>query len=374
MAHAYTPGLKVTERTLVRRERRLPLPGETLVEEGARVKGDEVVARTALPGNVTTLNVAGLLGIPPEDVEGCMLKRSGEAVHKDEVVAQSRGFFGLFKSVVRSPIEGTIESISKITGQVILREPPQPVEVTAYIDGTVTQIFEHEGVAVETLASLIQGIFGIGGEARGELQLVVSAPDEVLTPSAIDDSARGKILIGGSLVEFEALEQARRFKAKGLVVGGIEDETLRRFLGYDLGIAITGSEEKGLTLVVTEGFGCMRMADHTFGLLKELSGRLASINGSTQIRAGVIRPEVIVPGTDHERELRKKSPTSGLELGTRVRIIREPHFGKLGRVTALPPELVTIETEAKVRVLEVELDETKERVLLPRANVEILEA
>lgn len=373
MAHAYTPGLKVTERTRVRRERRLPLPGETLVEEGARVKGDQVVARTSLPGNVTTLNVAGLLGVPPEDVEGCMLKRPGEEVRKDEVVAQSRGLFGLFKSVVRSPIDGTVERVSNITGQVILREPPQPVQVTAYIDGTVVQVFEREGVVVETIASLIQGIFGIGGEVRGELEVVASSPDEVLTPEDIGDSVEGKILVGGSLIEFEALERARLRGAKGVVVGGIEDDTLRRFLGYELGVAITGSEQKGITLVVTEGFGRMRMADHTYGLLKELSKCRASMNGATQIRAGVIRPEVIVPCTDQERKVKESLVLSGLELGTKVRIIREPHFGELGRVIRLPPELAVIETEAKVRVLEVELD-SGARVVLPRANVEIIEA
>ena len=37
------------------------------------------------------------------------------------------------------------------------------------------------------------------------------------------------------------------------------------------------------------------MAARTFGLFQALQGRTASINGATQIRAGVIRPEVIVP-------------------------------------------------------------------------------
>ena len=62
----------------------------------------------------------------------------------------------------------------------------------------------------------------------------------------------------------------------------------------------------------------------------------------------------------------------GLTVGMPVRIIREPYFGQLGKVSALPVKLTDIETEAKVRVLEVELeDQTK--ILLPRANVEIIE-
>ena len=39
----------------------------------------------------------------------------------------------------------------------------------------------------------------------------------------------------------------------------------------------------------------IQMGAQTFDLLNENSDRLASINGATQIRAGVIRPEIIIP-------------------------------------------------------------------------------
>jgi hypothetical protein len=373
MAHAYTPGLKVTERTKVKKERRLPLAGDVLVSIGQKLTGQDIVARTALPGNVTTLNVAGLLGVPAEDILGMMLKKVGDAVEKDEIIAQSKGFFGLFKSAVHSPIKGTIESISEITGQMILREPPQPVEVTAYIDGEVTEVFPEEGVLIETIASMVQGIFGIGGETRGELLTVVNSPDQVLTAKEIDEKCKGKIVIGGSLCESSALEKAKSVGAKGIVAGGVEDESLKKFLGYDIGVAITGSEKTGVTLVVTEGFGRMRMANHAFNLLKSLNGKTASMNGATQIRAGVIRPEVIVPCDDKKTDIKSSSREGGLEIDTTIRIIRQPFFGLLGKVVALPVELQLIETESKVRVLEVEL-ENGQRVTLPRANVEIIES
>jgi len=92
-----------------------------------------------------------------------------------------------------------------------------------------------------------------------------------------------------------------------------------------------------------------------------------------QIRAGVIRPEVIVP-LEEDVEIKESGEElkEGLIVGTYVRVIREPYFGKIGRVTALPPELQVIETEAKVRVLELELEDGR-RVIVPRANVEIIE-
>lgn len=372
MAHAYTPGLKVTNRIYIRKVRRLPLPGETLVEKGQRVKGDDIVARTAVPGNVQTVNVAGILGVPPEDIPHLMLKKTGDRVKKDEVIARSKGLFGLFKSEVRAPATGTIESISPVTGQVIIREPPQPVEVDAYIEGVIEEVLPKEGVVIANEVSMIQGIFGVGGETRGVLKLIVNSPNEIVTPAKIDKDCQGKILIGGSLVTYEAIEQALKVGARGIVGGGIEDSTLQKFLGYDIGVAITGSEKRGLTVIITEGFGEMRMAKRTFELLQSLDDKMASANGATQIRAGVIRPEVIVPYNGQRETPKSSSSEGGLAIGMAVRVIREPHFGKIGRVTSLPVELQTIETEAKVRVLEVEL-ESGERTTLPRANVEIIE-
>jgi hypothetical protein len=314
------------------------------------------------------------LGILPDEVEEAMLKKINDPIKKDEIVAQSKGFFGLFKSSVQSPIDGVIESISKITGQIIMREPPIPVEVMAYIDGEVVDIIQNEGVKIRMSGSFIQGIFGIGGEIIGELAMVANNPNEVLTEKDIDKAFKEKIIIGGSIVTYNALEQARKVGVKGIVIGGIEDQDLKQFMGYDIGVAITGSEQVGLTLVITEGFGKMSMANRTFQLLKSLAGKRSSINGATQIRAGVMRPEVIVP-MEEVRDSKKTADIStgaGLGVGMAVRIIREPHFGAIGKVVALPVELQKIETEALVRVLQVELED-KQVVALPRANVEIIE-
>jgi hypothetical protein len=145
-------------------------------------------------------------------------------------------------------------------------------------------------------------------------------------------------------------------------------------LGREIGVAITGTEEVGFTLIITEGFGRIPMAMRTFELLKAKTGFLASINGATQIRAGVVRPEVIVPleqagGASDGSDIPGKQ---GLSVGDTVRIIRAPHFGKLATVRELPPEPREIPTESRVRVLVAEFSDGS-RVIVPRSNVEILE-
>jgi hypothetical protein len=375
LAHAYTPGLRVSRQTEIKNERRLPLKGEVLVKVGDAVKAEDIVARTELPGNVQTVNVANRLSILPEDVERHMLARVGEWVEEGQDLAESRSFFGLFKSRCRMPVSGTIESVSDITGQVIVREKAIPVEVNAYVDGEVAEVYPNEGVLVRTNATFVQGIFGIGGEAIGILEVVAGTGEEVLEPTVIDSSHRGKILLGGSLVTIEALRKAREAGVRGVIVGGIGDADLRTILGYDLGVAITGSEEIGLSLVVTEGFGRMSMAQRTFDLLASRRGMKTSISGATQIRAGVIRPEVVIPLDSREGGAAREkgdAPSTGLVVGSPIRVIREPYFGSIGRVTELPAELQKLESEAMVRVLAVEFEDGA-RAIIPRANVELIE-
>jgi transcription antitermination factor NusG len=374
MGHAYTPGLKVTEKILITKKRILPLKGDILVKVGDKVKPDTVVARTLLPGNVEPFNVANILGIPPEDIMYHMQRKEGERVKQGEVIAKSKSFFGLFSSECKSKAEGTVESISSVTGQVLIRGNPIPVEIKAYLEGEVMEVYEREGVAVSTWGSFIQGIFGIGGETHGEICVVTKDNTEILTDKLIDKNCKDKVVVGGSLVTADAIKKAISVGAKGIVVGGFSDKDLRDFLGYDLGVAITGSEELGITLVITEGFGQINMAEKTFNLFKSKESQMACINGATQIRAGVIRPEVVVPFREdvHKKEKKEEFENIGLTVGYPIRVIREPYFGRLGKVSALPPALQKLESESSARVLEVEFqDGTK--AIIPRANVEMLE-
>jgi len=209
MGHAYTPGLKVTDKILITKNRILPLKGEVVVKKGDKVKPDDIVARTHLPGTVEPLNVANILGLPPEDINDAMLKKQGDAIKEGEVIARTKSFFGLFKSECAAKITGTIESISHITGQVLLRGEPIPVTVKAYIDGEVVEIFEREGVAVATWCSFIQGIFGIGGETYGEIKVVVPDNSTILTDQEIGPECKGKVVVGGSMVTAEAIKIGR---------------------------------------------------------------------------------------------------------------------------------------------------------------------
>ncbi len=372
MGTAYTPGLTVSENYIVRRTRKLPIKGDVFVNVGDTVNPTDIIANAELPGNLNQIKISHLLGLNPKEVPQKMLKKIGDQVKKDEVIARNTYLFNLIKSVVKSPVDGVLEYVSDVSGNVGVREPSVPVQLTAYIKGKIVEVIPDEGAVVETEASFIQGIFGVDGERQGVLQLAKD-PEETIDEQNISPDMKGKILVGRSMITGRALKKAVKVGLRGVVVGGIIDKQLIELLGYEIGVAITGQENVGVTLVLTEGFGDIKMADKTFELLQSLEGKEASINGSTQIRAGVIRPEVIVPTDESEQAITVADQYNAnrLEIGTNIRVIREPYFGLLGTVTELPPELIEIETGAKVRILKAKL-EMGEEVSIPRANVEIV--
>ena len=372
MAHAYTPGLKVLENTSVEKERRLPLKGEVLVDKGTDVSPEKIVARTHLPGNVQMVNVANLLNVDAQDVPGFMLINIGKNVSKDDLLAETKGLFGLFKSEVKSPVDGVVESVSSVTGQVVIREAPVPVEVDAYMNGNVSEIMDKEGVVITSNAVFIQGIFGMGGENRGNLRVLVNDREDELNEEMITADMKGSVIVGGSYISLKAFKKAISVGVSAVVVGGFNYHDLKEILGYTLGVAITGSEDIGTSLILTEGYGKIPMGSRSFDILKKHDGNFTSVNGATQIRAGVIRPEIVIPINNvDDLDSNVKKNEMGITEGSLVRVIRSPYFGQIGTVKALPHELHKMESETMVRVAEVEINDQK--FVIPRANLEMVE-
>ena len=283
------------EGTVVRKARRIPTKGEVLVKVGDLVEPEAVLARgTVKNPEVHEIRVYSKLGVDPDQVKRYMLKEEGDEVKRDEVIAIYRAFFGRFTRTCRSPIDGQLETLLK-SGAALIRGMPIPVEARAHIPGRVVELIPGEGAVVETRAALVNGVFGVGGEAIGELIIAVGEPDEALTAEAITNAHKGKVVVGGSLVTLDALRKAANVGLSGVLIGGVDQKDLTDFLGHEIGVGVTGREEAGPTVIVTEGFGVYPMDGVTFNLLKSHEGKRASIDGTTQIRQRMLRPEIIIP-------------------------------------------------------------------------------
>ncbi len=372
MTNVFVPGLKALTSTKIVKVRELPIPGNVRVDIGSKVGATDTVLEAALPGNLHILRIAERLGIEPhEAVNGFTVRglKVGDSIKTGDVLCEHSGLFGLFSSRFQSPCSGVVEYISESNGHVGVREPSSPLSVSAYISGAVSNINPGKSVTIEATGALVQGIFGVGGERIGRLNILKISADTELLEEHIPKDCRGEILVGGMAPSLAVINAAASAGAVGLICGSIDDKALTGYLGYDLGVAITGDEEIPMTLIVTEGFGRLPISSRVLDILGKFNGVNASINGATQVRAGAIRPEILVI---HNNEIAdsKSARSIGLEVGLRVRIIRVPYFGLYGEVVELPSEALVIETGAHARVLKAKLDDGS-IVTIPRANVEI---
>lgn len=376
----YTPSLKRAESCVVTKVRRLRPPCRIKVSAGQKVNVGSILAILEGPGVGHMILLENTeLAIPLDilltnfgfDYINCVTKKIGEHVSKDEIVAR-RNPLGKLERIYKSPYEGVISTIRE-PGVLGIREIKE-VNVTAFVPGTVSHIIPDREIALETAAALIQGIYGIGGETSGELEVLVESPSEVAKIDELAQNHAGKILVCGSSLQQGFLSKAKEIGVKGIVVASLDNDELTSFLNFSPSM-ITGHEHAGLTLVMTQGFGSIPMLEATYGILKKFEGKTAFLNGSTQMRAGVIRPEIIIPRDDLSlaqcRSMRGID-SEGLTKGMRVRVLGGEYFGQIGVVNDLSPKSGKLETESEVQVLEVVLQKLGP-IIIPKANVEPIE-
>ena len=371
MGNAFTPGLLVSTCSSIKKIRKIPLNGKALVEVGDMVNADTIVGMAEHAGNLTIIRVSENLEINPQDIKKYLRCHIGDVVREGQVIGEASHFFGFIKNTCVSTVYGYIESINEVTGHVNVREPSNIIEMNAYIPGTVVEI-SGQDIVIETTAAIVQGIFGLAGEGTGKICVIDNNRDIELED--LKEEHAGAVLIGRNSISIEALQKLKELNVAAIVVGSIANHILDVLLGEPIGVAITGQEAIGYTLIATEGFGKLKMERKTYELFKSLNGQICSFNGTTQIRAGVVRPEVIIKLMQEveAEKIDSLAVAKELNIGLRIRIIRAPYFGCLARVTALPEQSVSIETEAEVRVLEAACDDGRV-VIVPRANVEIID-
>lgn len=364
------PQLIADSSTTIQRVRELPIPGEIFVNVGHVVACTDVIGEADLPGDLAILRIAEQMGLEPDDVLANIKVKEGDDILSQQILFEHKALFGLFSSKFVSPVDGRVEFISSSTGHIGIRSESKKIELSAYISGKVVEVKEKLSVVLETRGALVQGIFGVGSEQQGKLIALDIPREKKIETHDIPSASSGAILVGGATITIEALQRASQMGIRGVVTGSIDDTTLKELLGKDLGIALTGNEDIPLTVIITEGFGLLPMSERVYSLLKKFSGKIASINGATQVRAGAIRPEIIVTHEDFISE-NAKPHASGFVVGHRVRIIRVPFFGELGVIKEIPSEPQKLESGAVARVVKVEV---KDRgiVMIPRANLELV--
>jgi hypothetical protein len=336
------------------------------------------------------VDIAADLDLSPAATSRRLLVSPGAHVEMGGLLAQRAG---MGSRASRTPVAGTFAGYDPATGLGMITMPSEPVTVRAHLKGIVTDLIPYYGAIIETPAVLIRGIFGVGGEQHGVLKVVVPAADEPLTPDLVDARVTYAIVLGGSEVSADALRRMIELGARAVITGSIRSSELADFLGlsgqsaWRLG-ASTG-ESNGwsfpppnptasspvppdFVLIVTEGFGSAPMAQRTFELLAGHDGQEIAIDGSTRLRGGLLRPEIIIPlaRTTAVRWLEETGPK--LAVGTNVRMLSPDYLGQIAQVTGLPSGPRAAQSGVVAPVADVQLSGGR-RLRVPIVDIEVLE-
>jgi hypothetical protein len=317
----YPIEVRVTPLTSIRRERILPVPGQVLVHIGELVGPADVVARCQLPGEVRVVDVSRALGVRRERAAKYVRKAVGDAIQVNDLLAAPGGLLGRLKGGCRAPVDGEIIEIRN--GLILIESAGVTFELRAHLKGQVTNVMPHRGAVISAAGTLIQGVWGSGGEAEGVLKVLVDHPQKPLRARSIDVSCHGTLVVGGWVLDEKTFEQAVEAKVRGIIVGSLNAD-LCPFL-----------KSLPFPVLVTDGFGTLPMSQKVFSLLHSNMGREA------------------------------------LRVGDHVRALRDPYLGAMGVVTDLPALPRMVESGARLPVAVVDLEEG-ESVPIPLANLELI--
>ncbi|TAH50363.1 MAG: hypothetical protein EYC68_14395 [Chloroflexota bacterium] len=357
------PETRLSNTVRIRRERRLPIPGEVSGAIGMRIGAQDILARAYPPKQRRALSLTRVIGVREADVPKRLLKQVGDPVEAREIIIAKPISMGVQRLVYRAPEAGQITAIQG--SWMIMDVYGSPYDVPALYRGTIVSVTPRQGGIVEAQGALVQGAWGSGKEAVGVIKCFGSSPDAILDANVLREDARGSILIAGGVTS-AALERAHELQASGIVVGSLDPNLRARALTLNL------------PLLATEGFGTAPMSTPVFELLNALNGQEAALNARYQSRGrDASRPELFVPlvlsrmqQSDEESEAKRPA----VAPNARIRGICEPN---LGRVGTLPSELVLkwVATEAGTQLPAVEVEWENppgEREAVPWTNLELI--
>lgn len=364
-----TPTLIIDEYAKIKKTREFFTQGKILVSVGDTVTSDSSIAEFEEKGDLQFVRISEKHSLNENEFLSGLLIKEGDIVSENEIIFRRKSLFGLLTIEERTSIAGVIEVVSPITGAIGIRAKSKIKNLLSYLSGEVKSV-TNASVTIESTACVIQGVFGVGGEKTGTLHTLNISNEKQVAISDIPQDCSKLVLVGGTQPSGKVLLEAQRRGAVGFITAGIGDAALTEFLGFEIGLAITGNEPCTMSIVVTDGFGNLTFSKKVSEYFNKYSGTKVSINGTTQVRAGAVRPEIII---FHTMLPPTKSliPDKELIVGAIIRGTRAPFFGQEGEVVELPVELEKLPTGVHSRVVRVK-NKQGEIYTIPRANVELV--
>lgn len=397
----------------IKKSAKTPFPGEILVKEGDRVSPHTTILRTNFRlGRPCILNISRALKVEPDEIGDYLQVSEGDEVNFRDIIAKRRVM--VEEKQVKSPVDGFIEMIDTGVGVIIVRErlekPDVPViidcksehpdenmreyiqveegerveygktvagstlinglpwytnkmsancsgvvsridyeegkiwiekdlptvEIKANYRGEVVNIISDLGVEMEFSGYSLEGIYGTGDITSGKLV-------------TRNDDLSGNIVYADYLNRKE-MESLLKDKPSGLILSSVDYGDVEIL------------KDNSFPAIILEGFGRLKLNQRYRSFLESSIGKFLTIKGYTQVRAGVIRPEIIVYSNDEYYEVKS--------TGQRYRVVWGEHFGTIGNILDEP---YFGETPSGTRTLLCDIEvEGGDIITVPFNNVEIM--
>lgn len=237
-------------------------------------------------GEPHVINIAERLGIEPAKIKRHLRLNVGDFISHGQIIAPQI-LFQTRTLVADKEMTGTLKDIDTERGTITVQYELNPVSLCAAVPGTVGGIEEGRAVTLHGRGTVLHGAVGFGAETWGRLSVL----DPGATPTV--KHAAG-IVVSPQPLDGDFLQAAAAANVVGVVAPALPNADWVDFSGLELGVALTGDEDPPFSLLLTEGFGKYPMREDYRELLAAAAGRTASLAPRTQIRAGVIRPRIII--------------------------------------------------------------------------------
>jgi hypothetical protein len=337
----------------IRRERVMPTAGRIIARRGQQVRPSDVVAEAVLRPEHFLLDIGLGLGLPPKEADHYIQRRAGDEVGEGDVIA---GPVGIGRRVVRAPKSGTV--VVAGGGQVLLELEGEFSELKAGYSGIVSDIIGDRGVVIESVGSLIQGVWGNGKTNFGLINILAQAVDDVVSPEMMELSLRGSVLVGCYCESEKVLRSAEELPVRGMILASMDSSLV------DVALRMS------YPILLIEGFGKLPMNPEAFKILTSSKMCEAAVNAESWDRIGNSRPEVVI--TVPEGSL-PEVPTevASFAIGQTVRVVSSPYKCMVGTLASLKPGLSVLPSGLRAQLAEIRLI-NGDTVQVPIANLEII--
>jgi len=352
----YYPDQRIVSRlSTIHRECLLPDDafGIVRVHEGEKVEVRDVVAHGQIPARHIMIDGAEILGLRDRNaIDRLLLVKKNQVVPADTAIAGKRKDRG---KRVFSPVRGLI--VATDNGRIIMQEVPEIVNIEAGVAGRVIQVYPNRGVAVEAVGAIVQGVWGNGRSIIATLRMEPAQDLRKMIQESLDIQYKGSVLVMINPLDPNIIPVLEEGNINGVITPSMPSTAIERVL------------ESNIAVMLTEGFGQMRMNGQVFNLLKEYDGYQVTLDADLPGRWTSRRPEAVI-----NRPIDERPPglnlNATLKPGLRVRITRPPYLGHIANIESLPNQPIELPNGLRVPGARVELI-SGEVVNIPLANLEL---